>query len=182
MNSKNTNIVVILVVIVIAVVVVMGFFGVGGLNFFGLSQQRASTPTQTLLNELKQSGGAVTTLQVVDVTVGVGNPVIVGDTLTVSYAGLLTNGTVFDSSDSHGAPFTFTIGQDQVIQGWEQGLLGMREGGRRLLAIPPSMGYGANAVGPIPANSVLVFDVELVKRVPAGVSSASPAPGTPVSQ
>ncbi len=181
MNSKNTNIVVILVVIVIAVVVLMGFFGIGRFNFFGAPQQQASTPTQALLATLQQSGGAITQLEVQDVIVGAGGPVVAGDTLTVNYTGLLTDGTVFDSSGSHGAPFTFTIGQDQVIQGWERGLLGMREGGKRLLAIPPSMGYGANAVGPIPANSTLIFEVELLKRVPASASSV-PASGVPVSQ
>ncbi|MBI3573476.1 FKBP-type peptidyl-prolyl cis-trans isomerase, partial [Candidatus Kaiserbacteria bacterium] len=92
----------------------------------------------------------------------------------VNYTGVLTNGTVFDSSDSHGTPFTFTIGQGHVIAGWEQGLLGMKEGGRRLLAIPPSLGYGPNGSGPIPGNATLIFDVQLLKRVPAGVS-ATPA-------
>ncbi len=175
MNTKSTRIVIILIVIAIAIVVVFGFFGIGGFSLFGTgqSQPQAQTAAQALLNQIDKSGGTVSQLVVEDVTVGTGDSVALGDTLTVNYTGLLTNGTVFDSSDAHGAPLTFTIGKGQLIRGWEQGLLGMKEGGRRLLAIPPSMGYGANAVGAIPANSVLIFDVELLKRVPAGTAGST---------
>ncbi len=167
------QIIVILIVVAIAVLVVLGFFGVGWFNFFSAAQPQAQSPAQALLAQVEQSG-SVSELKMEDITVGTGEAVVVGDTLTVNYTGVLTNGTVFDSSDSHGTPFTFTIGQGHVIAGWEQGLLGMKEGGRRLLAIPPSLGYGPNGSGPIPGNATLIFDVQLLKRVPAGVS-ATPA-------
>jgi peptidylprolyl isomerase len=88
----------------------------------------------------------------------------------VQYVGVLADGTVFDSSVAHGQPFTFTLGPG-VIVGWQQGLVGMREGGRRLLVIPPSLGYGANGLGPIPPNATLIFDVELLTVQPAGSNS-----------
>ena len=174
------HIVVILLVVAIALVVVLGFFGIGGFSFFGSSSPQAAgqNPAQAFLVQVNQNGG-VTQLVGEDVSVGTGDAVAPGDTVTVNYTGLLTNGTVFDSSDSHGAPFTFTVGAGQVIPGWEQGLIGMKEGGTRLLAIPPSLGYGANAYGPIPANSTLIFQIQLVKRVPAGTASSTPA-ATPV--
>ncbi|MGH7653637.1 MAG: FKBP-type peptidyl-prolyl cis-trans isomerase [Gemmatimonadaceae bacterium] len=81
--------------------------------------------------------------------------------VTVNYTGYLTNGSVFDTSVGK-TPFKFTFGVGQVIAGWDEGLLGMKVGGTRTLVIPPSLGYGANANGPIPANSILVFTVTLV--------------------
>jgi len=101
-------------------------------------------------------------LQMEDVTVGTGTEAVAGKTVTVNYVGMLTNGTQFDSSYSHGQPFSFALGAGQVIQGWDQGVAGMKVGGKRILVIPPSLGYGAQAVGPIPANSTLVFQVELL--------------------
>lgn len=85
-----------------------------------------------------------------------------GDTISVHYTGRLVDGTKFDSSVDRGTPFTFTIGTGQVIQGWEQGFIGAKVGEKRTLTIPAEMGYGSRAVGTIPANSTLVFDVELV--------------------
>ena len=85
-----------------------------------------------------------------------------GDTISVHYTGKLTDGTKFDSSVDRGKPFEFTVGQGMVIRGWEQGFLGAKVGEKRTLTIPAEMGYGARAVGSIPANSTLIFDVELV--------------------
>src|SRR3989344_5723360 len=86
-----------------------------------------------------------------------------GDTVTVHYTGRLTNGTVFDSSLERGTPFTFTLGADQVIKGWDQGILGMEVGEKKTLTVPPDLGYGASAYPPvIPPNATLIFDVELI--------------------
>ncbi len=87
-----------------------------------------------------------------------------GDTVSVHYIGKLEDGTVFDSSYERGKPLTFTLGQGRVIQGWEIGIEGMREGGKRKLTIPPELGYGESGVrGIIPPNSTLIFEVELVE-------------------
>ena len=89
-----------------------------------------------------------------------------GDTLVMNYTGRLENGTVFDSNIdpkfNHVQPFEFTLGAGQVIAGWDEGLLGMKVGEKKTLTITPDKGYGSQAVGPIPANSTLIFDVELV--------------------
>ena len=106
------------------------------------------------------SGGG--TLVVEDLVVGTGATAAVGDTVTVNYVGTLTNGTKFDSSYDAGKPFSFRIGAGTVIAGWEQGVPGMKVGGKRRLTIPPSLAYGSQAVGSIPANSTLLFDVDLV--------------------
>jgi len=97
-----------------------------------------------------------------DLVVGTGATAAVGDTVTVNYVGTLTNGTKFDSSYDAGKPFSFRIGAGTVIAGWEQGVPGMKVGGKRRLTIPPSLAYGSTARGPIPANSTLLFDVDLV--------------------
>ena len=101
-------------------------------------------------------------LVAVDLVVGTGSAVASGDTVTVHYVGTLTNGTKFDSSYDCGQPYTFRVGAGQVIAGWDQGLVGMRVGGKRRLTIPPSLGYGNRANGPIPANSTLVFEIDLL--------------------
>lgn len=108
---------------------------------------------------------ATTAFSSVDVTVGTGAVANSGNRVTVSYTGFLydpsqpdSKGRQFDSSSA----FTFTIGVGQVIRGWDQGVPGMRVGGLRRLTIPPSLGYGNQAVGTIPANSTLVFDIRLI--------------------
>jgi FKBP-type peptidyl-prolyl cis-trans isomerase len=101
------------------------------------------------------------TLQIEDITVGTGATAVAGDTLTVHYTGTFTNGQQFDSSVGR-SPFTFRLGVGGVIAGWDQGLVGMRVGGRRRLIIPPSLGYGSQGSGPIPGNSTLVFVVDLI--------------------
>jgi peptidylprolyl isomerase len=112
------------------------------------------------------TGKAVTTksgLRYVDLTVGKGPMPKAGQTISVLYTGKLTNGKVFDSTSTrNNEPFETPIGVGQVIKGWDEGMLTMRVGGKRRLTIPPSLGYGAEAQGPIPPNSTLIFDVQLL--------------------
>ncbi|KND48912.1 MAG: FK506-binding protein 2 [Parcubacteria bacterium C7867-005] len=104
-----------------------------------------------------------TGVQVSDVVVGNGDAALAGDVITVHYVGSLTDGKVFDSSLDRKQPITFTLGVGQVIRGWDEGVAGMRVGGRRKLLIAPDYGYGENGIGPIPPSSTLIFEVELLK-------------------
>jgi FKBP-type peptidyl-prolyl cis-trans isomerase FkpA len=98
-----------------------------------------------------------------DLEVGTGAEAKAGQNVTVHYTGWLTNGTKFDSSKDRRDPFVFSLGKGQVIKGWDQGVQGMKVGGKRKLTIPPEMGYGARgAGGVIPPNATLVFEVELL--------------------
>ena len=98
-----------------------------------------------------------------DVVVGSGTMADPGLVATVHYTGWLTNGTKFDSSLDHGHPFKFQIGGGQVIQGWDEGVKGMRVGGKRRLTIPSDLGYGPEGSGDrIPPNATLVFEIELL--------------------
>ena len=102
-------------------------------------------------------------LVVKDITVGTGAAVKSGDTVSVHYVGTLTNGTEFDSSRKHGQPFSFGVGKGMVIKGWDQGLVGMKVGGRRKLTIPSDLAYGDRGMsGTIPPKSTLLFDIELL--------------------
>jgi FKBP-type peptidyl-prolyl cis-trans isomerase len=102
-------------------------------------------------------------LQIEDQVVGTGVEALKGKTVSVHYTGWLTNGTKFDSSKDRGRPFDFPLGKGHVIQGWDDGVAGMKVGGKRKLTIPPEMGYGAaGAGGVIPPNATLVFEVELL--------------------
>lgn len=100
-----------------------------------------------------------------DLTVGSGDEVKDGDKVRVHYNGTLLDGTKFDSSLDRGEPFEFTVGAGEVIDGWDQGLLGMKVGGKRKLTIPSSMGYGETGSGSIPPNAGLVFEVELLEII-----------------
>ncbi|MEM9336246.1 MAG: FKBP-type peptidyl-prolyl cis-trans isomerase [Patescibacteria group bacterium] len=98
-----------------------------------------------------------------DVVIGVGDEVAEGDVVSVHYIGTLPNGQEFDSSYRRGEPFQFTVGEGRVIAGWEQGILGMQQGGQRILVIPSDLGYGDQNFGPIPAGATLVFAIELLE-------------------
>ena len=132
----------------------------------------AGKQTVTLLDGLKY----------IDLKPGDGNQKVgKGDHISVQYTGwLASNGSKFDSSRDRGSPFELTIGVGQVIPGWDEGLLGMAPGAKRKLIIPAALGYGTQGQGTaIPANSDLVFDVELISDTPAPPSpspTATPAP------
>ena len=99
-------------------------------------------------------------LVISDEAIGEGPEVKVGDTIDVNYVAVLAaNAQPVDKSDT---PFTFTVGEGKVIEGWDRGIVGMKVGGRRVLLIPPDLAYGDRVVGPIPANSHLAFTVELL--------------------
>ena len=100
-------------------------------------------------------------LQIEELVVGSGNAATAGQKVSVHYTGWLTNGTKFDSSKDRGEPFIFPLGKGHVIRGWDEGVAGMKVGGKRKLTIPPQLGYGARgAGGVIPPNATLVFEVE----------------------
>lgn len=98
-----------------------------------------------------------------DLAAGAGAEAVPGSQAVVEYTGWLPDARKFDSSRNSGKPFTFPVGQGRVIAGWDEGVAGMRVGGRRLLVIPPGLGYGENgAGGVIPGNATLIFEVELL--------------------
>ena len=115
----------------------------------------------------KVTGQPTTTpsgLQYWDIVTGTGETAVPGKPVSVHYTGWLTSGEKFDSSVDRGKPFVFTLGAGQVIKGWNEGVAGMKAGGKRQLRIPPSLGYGENgAGGVIPPNATLIFDVELIE-------------------
>ena len=124
-----------------------------------VTAENAADETDTNAGESE----AVTDLVIEDINVGDGEEATDGKEVTVHYTGTLQDGTKFDSSVDRGEPFSFTLGAGSVIKGWEEGVKGMKIGGKRKLVIPPHLAYGDKAVGGvIPANSVLVFDVELL--------------------
>lgn len=130
----------------IAIVVLTLGVGVGG--SMAESNQEVTTP----------SG-----LKYVDQAVGTGDVAVVGKNVSVHYTGWLENGKKFDSSVDRGQPFSFPLGAGRVIKGWDEGVQGMKVGGKRKLTIPSDLGYGSRgAGGVIPPNATLIFDVELL--------------------
>jgi len=148
------------VAVAIAIAVVVIFFIYN--PFTMTTSSTGDTGSAQLSNAAAPAG-----LVVQDVTVGTGATAAPGEVLSVNYTGKLSDGTVFDTSVGR-APFKFTLGAGQVIPGWDQGLVGMKVGGKRILIIPPDMAYGAQGAGPIPPNATLTFEVDLL-----GVSTST---------
>ena len=148
---------------VIAVAIILALGAV-----FVLAQSAAKKPEATNTDSpTKVNGNGVKTdsgLMYWDIRVGNGQVAKEGSHVRVHYTGWLTTGKKFDSSVDAGKPFDFTIGNGEVIKGWEEGVAGMKVGGKRQLRIPPALGYGADGTpgGPIPPNATLIFDVQLL--------------------
>lgn len=101
-------------------------------------------------------------LKIENIKLGTGKEVQAGDTVTINYVGTLENGQKFDSSYDRNQPLETQIGVGQVIKGWDEGVIGMKVGGKRKLTIPPDFAYGPRGVGTIPPNSTLIFELELL--------------------
>jgi FKBP-type peptidyl-prolyl cis-trans isomerase/Domain of unknown function (DUF4440) len=127
--------------------------------FIKQTTARSTNPPPPVKEEAAPEPG----LKFEDIVVGIGISPKPGQAVTVHYTGTLENGTKFDSSLDRGQPFTFKIGVGQVIKGWDEGVMTMKVGGKRKLIVPPHLGYGSRGTGPIPPNSTLIFEVELLE-------------------
>jgi len=128
-------------------------------ELFNIQKPFVDTDFSLPAEEIKLESG----LRYLDHIEGEGESVIEKNTVFVHYSGYLADGTKFDSSHDKGQPFSFTLGAGRVIQGWDQGIVGMKIGGKRTLIIPPNLGYGERgAGGVIPPNATLMFEVELI--------------------
>lgn len=163
MNTKN---------LIIALVVLVLLAGAGYFAYTKYGMAPAETPPAT----------SDDVVQAQDVTVGTGTEATPNSIVSLLYVGRLADGTVFDSSEAHNnEPLRFQLGVPTIIPGFQIGVNGMREGGERRIAIPPSLGYGsADFIDPttgnvvVPANSTLVFDVKLLKVEPAPTGTSTP--------
>jgi FKBP-type peptidyl-prolyl cis-trans isomerase len=143
----------------ILLLVACAVIAAAGAAIWAQTNTSTSAPTKVTGNETTTRSG----LQYWDIKVGTGAEAVSGKPVRVHYTGWLTNGTKFDSSVDSGQPFTFNLGAGEVIRGWDEGVAGMKVGGKRQLKIPASLGYGARgAGGVIPPNATLIFDVELL--------------------
>ncbi|HEU5114325.1 MAG TPA: FKBP-type peptidyl-prolyl cis-trans isomerase [Candidatus Paceibacterota bacterium] len=153
----------------------MLFFGNEVMGFLFGGSQAADTASNPAVDAAAADTSAVASttttmqnistvkgLEIYDQVVGTGAEATPGKKVTVHYIGTFTNGQKFDSSVDRGTPFDFTLGAGQVIKGWDQGVAGMKVGGVRRLVISPELGYGSRDFGPIPGNSTLVFEVQLL--------------------
>lgn len=162
MNVTGTGI-----AVTLAVVIALGFLYFGPTIFMPLQQTESVAPEQattTSMNSFIEPGQPLpTNLVVRDVVVGEGTEAVPGTEVTVNYVGMLPDGTIFDASERHGQPFMFALGAGQVITGWDQGVAGMKVGGKRQLIIPPELAYGERGAGDvIPSNATLLFEIELL--------------------
>ena len=146
MNKKT---IIAIVISVLVVGILLGGSIVGGL--FTSSDKTQNQPMEK-----------TTQIQIQDIKVGSGDIAVAGKLVTVHYVGVFADGKKFDSSIDRGTPFSFKLGSGEVIKGWDIGVEGMKVGGKRILVVPPQLGYGENDYGPIPGNSTLIFEIELL--------------------
>lgn len=159
MTKENTaNVTPTGIAVALAIVIALGFLFFGSALFAPFSPQEAQTLEEAPVGTNREPKN----LMITDTAVGTGAEAVAGKTVTLHYTGTFEDGTVFDSSSRQGQPISFVLGTGRVIPGWDQGIVGMKVGGKRHLVIPPELGYGPNDYGPIPGNSTLIFDVELV--------------------
>ena len=163
------------VTIFLLVLIVLGIiFAVSGKKDTSQVLQ-TPTPSATITSEIEDSQSMsasrsaisimnVSELQMEDIKVGTGDTAVAGKVVSVNYVGTLTDGTKFDSSYDRNQAFSFTLGAGEVIPGWDQGVSGMKVGGKRKLVIPSDLAYGDNGIpGAIPGGATLIFEVELLK-------------------
>lgn len=172
MSTRN----VIIGVIVIIIIIIAGLIAYSAQGHSNTAGNEQATTTATSTQDQVQAQ---------DVTVGTGTQAVPGDVVSVLYVGKLQDGTVFDSSAAHdNQPLTFQLGSQNMIPGFQIGVNGMKEGGERIMAIPPSLAYGSQDVKDqsgkvvIPANSTLIFDVKVVKVEAASSTPTSTATST----
>jgi len=165
MKEKNVSIVIVLLILLGAFAFVMFSPKAKDVsNIEGDTKSDISNVEENNMNQDTTQDNTQNTesLMVEIIKEGSGTPAVKGDTVTVSYIGTLENGTEFDKSANHGdGKFTFQVGIGQVIKGWDEGIVGMKVGEVRKLTVAPEYGYGPQAVGKIPANSTLIFEVEM---------------------
>lgn len=128
----------------------------------GDSEDVNKARTEAYLQAVNEEGN-FNRMVIDDIKIGTGEEVKKGDTVSVHYVGTLQGGEEFDNSRKRSEPFEFKVGEGMVIKGWEEGLIGMKVGGQRVLVIPPDMAYGDRGVGPIPGGATLVFSIELME-------------------
>src|SRR3984893_3649741 len=128
----------------------------------GITSERANTNTYSPTKVVGKPKTTPSGVEYWDIVVGTGATAVQGKTVGVHYTGWLTNGKKFDSSVDRGRPVSFPLGAGRVIRGWDEGIAGMKVGGKRQLRIPPGLAYGIRGSGAVPPNSILIFDVELL--------------------
>ncbi len=154
MCGMNKNLIILLIVVII-------LFALIGIYLF-LKNNDKKVEEDLLNNNKMETKFLESGLQVIDEIIGTGAEAIAGNFVSVHYTGVLENGKKFDSSYDRNQPFSFVLGAGQVIKGWDEGVVGMKVGGRRKLTIPPALAYGNQDYGSIPASSTLIFWVELL--------------------